>query len=59
MLVSLLMHELLPLNLNFQVKNEQNNTFCYIYRIFLGQALLKHVRFLTFMASKVQLSNFY
>ena len=28
--VSLLMHELLPMNLNFQVKNEQNNTFCCI-----------------------------
>ena len=34
MLVSLLMHEFLPFNLNFQVKNEQDNTFAAFKGIF-------------------------
>ena len=47
MRVSLLMHELLPLNFNFQVKMSKITLFA-----FLEKALLKHVGFLYVMASK-------
>ena len=52
------MHELLPLNLNFQVKMSKITLLLHL-KEFLEQALSKHVGFLTFMASKVQLSNFH
>ena len=49
MRVSLLMHELLFLNLNFQVKMSKLTLFAASKAI-LEQALLKHVGLLTFMA---------
>ena len=49
--MSLLRDELLPLNLNFQVKMSKITLFAaFRPKAILEQTLLKHVGFLTFMA---------